>query len=85
MKGAVLKKVDEQGRITIPAEWRKGWKSNDVLLVLKDDSTVEVVPLEPIPPSHLFDAIPIQNDVDFADPHSLRRALLEGTEADEVR
>jgi bifunctional DNA-binding transcriptional regulator/antitoxin component of YhaV-PrlF toxin-antitoxin module len=73
---AVVKKLDPQGRVSIPMEWRKNWKSDKVVLRRLGDK-IEVTPIEPIPPSALFDSIEVGDDVDFTDPHSLRRALLE--------
>ncbi len=79
MEGGVVKRVDSQGRISIPVEWRRGWKSDRVILRRHGDR-VEVTPIEPIPPSSLFDSIEVGDNVDFTDPHSLRRALLEPEE-----
>jgi len=79
MEGGVVKRVDSQGRISIPVEWRRGWKSDRVILRRHGDR-VEVTPIEPISPSSLFDSIKVGDDVDFTDPHSLRRALLEPEE-----
>jgi len=71
-----VKEVDPQGRISIPIEWRKNWKSRKLVLVRRGDR-IEVVPVEPTLPSNLFDSIRISEKVDFADPHSLKRALFE--------
>jgi bifunctional DNA-binding transcriptional regulator/antitoxin component of YhaV-PrlF toxin-antitoxin module len=76
MEESVVKRVDPQGRVSIPAEWRRGWKSDRVVLRKLGDR-IEVTPIEPISPSSLFDSIEIGGDVDFTDPHSLRKALLE--------
>jgi len=72
----VLKKLDAQGRIAIPAAWRRGWKSGKVILI-KRGGKIELSPVEPVLPSELFDSIEVADDVDFADSHSLKRALLE--------
>ena len=74
----ILKKVDAQGRVTIPAAWRRGWRSGKVILV-KRGGKIELSPVEPLAPSSLFDSIEIVDDVDFTDSHSLKRALLERT------
>ncbi|MBA7600135.1 hypothetical protein ES703_07182 [subsurface metagenome] len=79
MKESVVKKVDPQGRISIPVEWRRSWKSDRVILRRHGDR-IEVAPIDPILPSSLFDSIEVGGDVDFTDPHSLRRALLEPEE-----
>jgi AbrB family looped-hinge helix DNA binding protein len=72
----VLKRIDAQGRIAIPAAWRRGWKSGRVILV-KRGGKIELMPVEPLLPSSLFDSIEVVDDVDFADSHSLKRTLLE--------
>lgn len=76
MEESVVKRVDAQGRISIPVEWRRGWKSDRVVLRRLGDR-IEVIPIEPVRPSSLFDSIEVGDDVDFADPHSLRKAILE--------
>jgi len=79
MEESVVKRVDPQGRISIPVEWRRSWKSDRVILRRHGDK-IEVAPIDPILPSSLFDSIEVGGDVDFTDPHSLRRALLEPEE-----
>jgi len=76
MAEVVVKKVDPQGRISIPVEWRIGWKSSIVVLIRRGNK-IEVTPIEPISPSGLFDSIKISDNVDFSDSHSLKKALLE--------
>jgi bifunctional DNA-binding transcriptional regulator/antitoxin component of YhaV-PrlF toxin-antitoxin module len=76
MEEVVVKKVDSQGRVSIPVEWRKKWRSNKVVLKLTDKN-IELTPIDPISPSTLFDSIEVSDDVDFTDPHSLKKALLE--------
>ncbi len=76
MCDVVVKRVDAQGRISLPIAWRRGWKSDKVVLT-KRDGSIEVAPMEPLKPSELFDSIEVPADVDFSDPHALRRGLLE--------
>jgi len=76
MVEVAVKKVDPQGRISIPIGWRSGWKSGRVVLIRRGNK-IEVTPIESIPPSSLFDSIKISDNVDFLDPHSLKKALLE--------
>ena len=71
----VVRRLDPQGRVAIPADWRAEWKSERVVLTWKK-RRVEVAPMEPIDPTSLFDSIPVSDKVDFTDPHSLRKALL---------
>ncbi len=76
MEEVVVKKLDPQGRISIPAEWRKKWRSDKVVMKLREKS-IELTPIEPISPTTLFDSIEIPDEVDFTDPHSLKKALSE--------
>lgn len=76
MEESVVKRIDQQGRISIPIEWRRAWKSDKVVLRRRGD-TIEVTPIEPVSPSSLFDSIEVDDEVDLTDPHSLKRTLLE--------
>ncbi len=76
MSDIVIKRVDAQGRISVPVAWRKEWKSNKVVLTRRDGS-IELAPIEPLSPSDLFDSIEVPAGVDFSDPHALRKGLLE--------
>ena len=76
VKESVVRKIDPQGRVSIPVHWRKSWKTDRVVLKLNGDR-IQVIPIEPTLPSDLFDSVEIGDEVDFTDPHSLKRALLE--------
>ncbi len=75
----VVKEADPQGRVSIPIEWRRGWKSPRLVLIRRGDR-IELVPMEATPPSDLFDSIEIPEGVDFTDMHSIRKALSESPE-----
>jgi hypothetical protein len=76
MSDVVVKRIDAQGRISLPVDWRRDWKSNKVVLT-KLGSSIQVSPIEPLSPSELFDSIEVPADVDISDSHALRRGLLE--------
>ena len=76
MEKIVVREIDTRGRITIPIKWRRKWKSRKLVLLLREDR-IEIIPLEPIYPTKLFDSIKISKSIDFTDPHSIRRAILE--------
>jgi hypothetical protein len=63
-------------RASTPKKWRKGWKSRKLTLIKRGDR-IEIIPTQPIPPSELFGSIQIPDNVDFTDPHSLKKALPE--------
>ena len=79
MEESVVKRIDPQGRVSIPIEWRKDWTSDRVVMRRLGDR-IELTPIKPVSPSSLFDSIEIGDEVDFTDPHSLRRGLLEPRE-----
>jgi len=72
----IIKDIDSQGRISIPIHWRKNWKSRKLALIKRDDR-IEIISIEALPPSALFDSIKVSEKVDFTDPHSIKRILLE--------
>jgi bifunctional DNA-binding transcriptional regulator/antitoxin component of YhaV-PrlF toxin-antitoxin module len=76
MSEAVVKRIDPQGRISLPVDWRKEWKCKKVVLTRRG-SKIEVAPIEPLNPSELFDSIEVPGDVDFSDPHALKKGLME--------
>jgi AbrB family looped-hinge helix DNA binding protein len=43
MEEVVIKRVDSQGRIVIPKEWRDKFNTDEFILVLKDDR-IELYP-----------------------------------------
>lgn len=71
---SVVKTIDSQGRLIIPAEMRKTWKS-DKVMVIKDDDEIRIVPLETLKPTELFDSIEVDEHLDLTDSHVLMKAL----------
>ena len=76
MVDMIVKEVDPQGRILIPIQWRRRWKSRKLVLIRRGNR-IELAPLDITPPSSLFDSIKISENVDFTDTHSVKKALLE--------
>ena len=74
MDESVIKSIDTQGRLIIPAEMRRGWKSDKVILT-KENGTIRIIPLESKPPSFFFDSIQIDENVDLSDSHAVMKAL----------
>ncbi len=72
---AVLKKVDEQGRVVLPAAWRrKHLRGNEVLVRARGDS-LEILPQEKVDLTAYFDGADIDVDADLSDWRSVRRQL----------
>lgn len=71
---AVIKEIDEQGRIVIPAEWRKGLRSNKVIL-RKRGEVLEIVPQEKVDLTAFFDRAQVDVKANLSDWHAVRREL----------
>jgi len=75
LEEAVLKSIDQMGRVVIPAEWRRNWGKRVIIVRLSEDQVV-VRPLRKRGKlTDLVDAIEIENVGDFADTHRLREAF----------
>ena len=74
MGESVVKTIDGQGRLIIPAYMRKNWKS-DKVMVIKDKDEIRIVPLDTLRPTELFDSIKVDDDLDLTDSHALMKAL----------
>jgi len=68
-------RVDEAGRVVIPAEWRRNW-GRKVLIVKLDDRQVLIRSLRKRGRlTDLIDSIEIQDVKNFGDTHELRGAV----------
>ena len=73
-----LRKIDSQGRITLPSEWRKKL-STDEILIFGDGETLILKPKQDPDLTKHFDSIAVDIDPgDFEDYHRLKRLLLSG-------
>lgn len=84
VKGDLLKRVDDLGRITLPSKWRKKYLKNTRTVKIKmDGSKLIVEPVEEPDLTAYFDSIEVDVDPSaFEDYKKLKRALLG--ESDEV-
>ncbi|AAK42993.1 AbrB/MazE/SpoVT family DNA-binding domain-containing protein [Saccharolobus solfataricus] len=71
MEKVVIKKVDDQRRIVIPKEWRAGFDTEDLIMVLKDDR-IEIYP-KVSNVSKLIDSVEVDELPD--DWHELKRKI----------
>jgi len=75
LEEAVLKSIDQMGRVVIPAEWRRNWGKRVIIVRLSEDQVV-VRPLRKRGKlTDLVDAIEIENVEDFTGTHRLRGAV----------
>jgi len=75
LEEAVLKSIDQMGRVVIPAEWRRNWGKRVIIVRLSEDQVV-VRPLRKRGKlTDLVNTIEVGNVEDFTDTHRLRGAV----------
>jgi len=72
---AVLRKVDRQGRIVLPASWRKKHLRGDGVLLIPREGSLEIRPQDMVDLTAYFDSAEVDLDADLADWHGVRRGL----------
>ncbi|NIQ04425.1 MAG: AbrB/MazE/SpoVT family DNA-binding domain-containing protein [Candidatus Korarchaeota archaeon] len=77
----VTRKIDSQGRVVIPVEWRRKVLKGDTVIVLQFDERIEIYPVG-ADLSEFIDAVEVElSEEDFLDYHTLRKKLREGSHA----
>ncbi len=71
----MLKEVDSQGRIVLPAAWRRKHLRGDKVLLRPKGDVLEVVPREKVDLTAYFDAAEADVKSDLADWHGVRKEL----------
>jgi len=62
--GVEVKKVDKQGRIILPSEWRKEeLKESDEVFIIKEKGVLKIIPKRKPDLTKYFDSVDL--DVDF--------------------
>ena len=62
--GVEIKKVDKQGRIILPADWRKKeLKDNDEVFIVKEKGVLKIIPKKKPDLTKYFDSVDL--GVDF--------------------
>ncbi len=72
---AVLKEVDDQGRIVLPAAWRKKHLRGRKVLLRPKGGVLEIVPHKDVDLTAFFDRAEVEMSADLADWHGVRREL----------
>jgi len=73
--GTFLKDVDRQGRIVLPASWRKKHLRGDKVLLRPKGNILEVVPQDRVDLTKYFDAAEVDVAADLSDWHAVRKEL----------
>lgn len=76
MNQVEIKEIDAQGRIVIPKDWRKGkLKTKKVLMKLKNDGVIEIVPYNSLDLTKFFDIAEVDVSSPLSDWHALKAEL----------
>lgn len=70
-----MKDVDRQGRIVLPAAWRKKHLRGGKILLREKGDILEIVPQEKVDLTAFFDAVEVDLDADLSDWRGVRREL----------
>lgn len=73
----VVRKMDKQGRIVVPKEWRKKYSGKEFVMKLEEEE-IRLIPLRKADLTDHFDSIEVDLESDLADWHSVRRELRGG-------
>lgn len=75
MTKAIIRKIDTQGRISIPTKWRKeAMKGAREVVIVEHSDRLEIIPKKAVDLTEFFDSI----EVDFplgSDYHELKKRL----------
>src|SRR5256712_3323701 len=72
---AVLKKIDDRGRIVIPAEWRKKWQRGTKAILRIRGEFLEILPQEKVNLTAVFDHAEVDAEADLLNWHAVGRDL----------
>jgi len=72
---AVLKEIDEQGRIVIPAEWRKKWPRGTKVILRDRGEILEIRPQGKVDLTAFFDRAEVDAKADLSNWHAVRKDL----------
>jgi len=72
---AVLKEIDGQGRIVIPAEWRKKWLRGTKVILRNRGEILEILPQAKVDLTAFFDRTEVDTKADLSNWHAVRRDL----------
>jgi len=71
----ILKDIDEQGRIVIPAEWRRQYLRGTKVILRNRGEVLEILPREKVDLTAFFDRAEVDVKANLSDWHAVRREL----------
>ena len=72
----IIKKVDKQGRLVLPKEWRDRYVRNGKVLLRIEGEKIIIRPYKLVSLSKFFDSIEVDIKSDLSDWKSIRRELI---------
>ncbi|RLF19403.1 MAG: AbrB/MazE/SpoVT family DNA-binding domain-containing protein [Thermoprotei archaeon] len=72
----IIKKVDKQGRLVLPKEWRDKYAKNGKVLLRIEGEKIIIRPYKLPSLSQFFDSIEVDIKSDLSDWKSVRRELI---------
>jgi len=84
MAPILIRKVDKEGRVALPKEWRQRTlgKVDEVLVIEKEDDSLVIRPKRKVDLTKFFDSVQVDIDPkEFEDYNRLKRALYGATSA----
>jgi len=72
----IIKKVDRQGRLVLPKEWRDKYVRNGKVLLRIEGEKIIIRPYKLVSLSKFFDSIEVDIKSDLSDWKSVRRELI---------
>lgn len=75
MTNMVIKRIDPQGRLSLPPGWRNSLKRREVIVV-ELDNKVEIFPVDS-DLSKYIDSVKVADIKNFSDYHKLRQELVK--------
>ena len=72
----IIKKVDKQGRLVLPKEWRDRYVRNGKVLLRIEGEKIIIRPYKLVRLSKFFDSIEVDIKSDLSDWKSVRRELI---------
>ncbi len=70
-----IKQVDEQGRISLPKDWRSKYLKGKKAIVISKGDTVEIRPYAKTDLTKYFDKVEVDLKANLSDWHSVRKEL----------
>ncbi|MGQ4891423.1 MAG: AbrB/MazE/SpoVT family DNA-binding domain-containing protein [Candidatus Njordarchaeia archaeon] len=73
----VIKELDDQGRLVLPARWRKRNKAKKIKLIIRDTEII-IKPVRTVKLSQLFDTIEVDVKSPLTNWKKLKKEMLLG-------